>query len=90
MRRSRREERELLVSPMYFARVPERLPELGAVDLIVRRGEGNSEALAYRYDVILRKDTAPATALPWLEAASRRSCGPSWTARFPTGSGSAA
>ncbi|GGU44245.1 non-ribosomal peptide synthetase [Streptomyces coeruleorubidus] len=70
VRRSRREERELLVSPMYFARVPERLPELGAVDLIVRRGEGNSEALAYRYDVILRKDTAPATALPWLEAAS--------------------
>ncbi|WP_328877599.1 non-ribosomal peptide synthetase [Streptomyces sp. NBC_00299] len=70
VRRSRRQERELLVSPTYFARLPERLPELGAVDLIVRRGDGDSAALAYRYDVILRKDVAPAASLPWLEAAS--------------------
>ncbi|MGW7047349.1 amino acid adenylation domain-containing protein [Streptomyces avermitilis] len=70
VRRSRRQERELLVSPTYFARLPERLPEVGAVDLIVGLGEGTSEALAYRYDVILRKDVTPAASLPWLEAAS--------------------
>ncbi|MFG3513205.1 amino acid adenylation domain-containing protein [Streptomyces bobili] len=70
VRRGRRRERELLVSPTYFARLPERLPELGAVDLVVGRGEGDSEALAYRYDVILRKDAEPGAALPWLEAAS--------------------
>ncbi|WP_031086199.1 non-ribosomal peptide synthetase [Streptomyces sp. NRRL WC-3549] len=70
VRRGRRQERELLVSPTYFARLPERLPELGAVDLVVGRGEYDREALAYRYDVILRKDGAPAASLPWLEAAS--------------------
>ncbi|MFD8449198.1 amino acid adenylation domain-containing protein [Streptomyces coelicoflavus] len=70
VRRGRRQERELLVSPTYFARLPERLPELGSADLVLARGEGSGEALAYRYDVILRKEAAPAASLPWLEAAS--------------------
>ncbi|MBQ1098888.1 amino acid adenylation domain-containing protein [Streptomyces sp. b94] len=70
VRRGRRQERELLVSPTYFARLPERLPELGAVDLVVGRGGEGDEALAYRYDVILRKEVASAASLPWLEAAS--------------------
>ncbi|WP_121750074.1 non-ribosomal peptide synthetase [Streptomyces sp. E2N166] len=70
VRRGRRQEPELLVSPTYFARLPERLPELGAVDLVVGRGGEGSEALAYRYDVILRKPVAPTASLPWSEAAS--------------------
>ncbi|WP_031095154.1 non-ribosomal peptide synthetase [Streptomyces sp. NRRL S-15] len=69
VRRSRREERELLVSPTYFARLPERFTGLGAVDVVVGR-ESDREALAYRYDVILRKDAAPAASLTWLDAAS--------------------
>ncbi|MER7795657.1 condensation domain-containing protein, partial [Streptomyces sp. NPDC097640] len=69
VRRRRRQESELLLSPTYFARLTERFPELGAVDLMVKRGVGDNEMLAYRYDVVLTKGaTAPATPLTWQEA----------------------
>ncbi|WP_244967360.1 non-ribosomal peptide synthetase [Streptomyces cacaoi] len=60
VRRRRRQETELLLSPAYFDRLPERFPELGAVDLLVKRGTGDNEMLAYRYDAVLTKGTAPA------------------------------
>ncbi len=71
VRRRRRHETELLLSPTYFARLAERFPELGAVHLMVKRGEGDNEMLAYRYDVVLTKGTtAPAAPHPWLVAES--------------------
>ncbi|MCX4750084.1 amino acid adenylation domain-containing protein [Kitasatospora sp. NBC_01287] len=70
LRRRRRHESELLLSPSYFARLGERFPELGAVDLMVKRGVGDNEMLAYRYDVVLTKSAVTSVApLAWLEAA---------------------
>ncbi|MEU6231853.1 amino acid adenylation domain-containing protein [Kitasatospora sp. NPDC047058] len=70
VQRRRRQETELLVSPSYFTRLPERFAELGAVDIMVKRGLGGNEMLSYRYDVVLTKGaTAPEPAHPWLEAA---------------------
>nr|WP_306432917.1 non-ribosomal peptide synthetase [Streptomyces harenosi] len=71
VRRRRRQETELLVSPTYFARLPERLTEIGAVDIAVKRGTGDNEMLGYRYDVVLTKGAAaPEAELPWLDAAT--------------------
>ncbi|MFJ4187802.1 amino acid adenylation domain-containing protein [Kitasatospora sp. NPDC089509] len=70
VQRRRRQETELLVSPSYFSRLPERFPELGTVDIMVKRGQGGNEMLSYRYDVVLTKGAAaPAADHPWLEAA---------------------
>ncbi|WP_432108394.1 amino acid adenylation domain-containing protein [Streptomyces sp. AA1529] len=69
IQRRRRQETELLVSPTYFARLPERFPAVGGVDIAVKRGVGDNEMLAYRYDVVLTKGAAlPEPDHPWLEA----------------------
>ncbi|MGO4754367.1 methyltransferase, partial [Streptomyces sp. 2MCAF27] len=69
VQRRRRQETELLVSPTWFAGLAERFPELGAVDLMVKRGLGDNEMLAYRYDAVLTKGPAPSgDPLPWLTA----------------------
>ncbi|MGW3569212.1 amino acid adenylation domain-containing protein [Streptomyces sp. NPDC000941] len=69
VKRRRQQETELLVSPSYFARLPERLPQIGSVDIAVKRGTGDNEMLSYRYDVVLAKGAAePAEDLPWLDA----------------------
>ncbi|WP_318196650.1 non-ribosomal peptide synthetase [Streptomyces sp. MCL20-2] len=69
VRYRRRQESELLLSPTYFAQLPERFSVLGAVDIVAKRGVGDNEMTAYRYDVILTKGTAtPTEPLPWLEA----------------------
>ncbi|MFB8047823.1 amino acid adenylation domain-containing protein [Streptomyces rubiginosohelvolus] len=69
VRHRRRQESELLLSPTYFAQLPERFSVLGAVDIVAKRGMGDNEMTAYRYDVILTKGSAtPTEPLPWLEA----------------------
>ncbi|WP_341720548.1 amino acid adenylation domain-containing protein [Micromonospora sp. FIMYZ51] len=71
VQRRRRQETELLVSPTYFARLSERFPELGGVDIMVKRGVGSNEMLAYRYDVVLTKGpAAPVADHPWHDAAN--------------------
>ena len=85
VQRRARQESELLLSPGYFALLPERFPALSAADVLVKRGEGDNEMLAYRYDVVLTKTAGgagehgepgePGAAgadepLPWLEASS--------------------
>ncbi|MBI6547333.1 non-ribosomal peptide synthetase [Xenorhabdus lircayensis] len=49
------QEQELLLSPTYFAQLPERYPEISRVDILVKRGVGDNEMLRYRYDVVLHK-----------------------------------
>ncbi|EFL27597.1 amino acid adenylation [Streptomyces himastatinicus ATCC 53653] len=69
VRHRRRQESELLFSPTYFTGLPELFPELGAVDIMAKRGTGDYEMLAYRYDVVLTKGAGPADeSLTWLEA----------------------
>ncbi|MCC8420185.1 non-ribosomal peptide synthetase [Photorhabdus thracensis] len=48
-------EKEFLLSPTYFAQLPTRYPEIGRVDILVKRGVGDNEMLRYRYEVILHK-----------------------------------
>jgi len=50
-----RSERELLVHPDFFARLGESVPNVGCVDIRVKRGKGSSEMNAYRYDVVLER-----------------------------------
>ncbi|MEV8517149.1 amino acid adenylation domain-containing protein [Dactylosporangium sp. NPDC051484] len=69
--RRRRQETELLVSPTYFARLPERFAGLADVDITVKRGLGGNEMLAYRYDVVLTKGSAgPDAEYSWVSVAS--------------------
>ncbi|MFH8349550.1 condensation domain-containing protein, partial [Streptomyces sp. NPDC018045] len=68
LRWHRRQENELLLSPTYCVGLTERFPELGAVDVLAKRGTGDNEMLAYRYDIVLTKGaTAPAEPFPWLD-----------------------
>ncbi|MEU2912238.1 amino acid adenylation domain-containing protein [Streptomyces massasporeus] len=62
-------ENELLVDPDYFAALRDRLPDLGAVSVRLKRGRHDTELTRFRYDVVLRKrdgrpgpDLAPQTA----------------------------
>ncbi|MFE0729511.1 amino acid adenylation domain-containing protein [Streptomyces antibioticus] len=70
VQRRRQQETELLVSPSYFAGLPQRFADIGSVDIAVKRGTGGNEMLSYRYDVVLTKgqDAAPDNDLPWLTA----------------------
>ncbi|MFD3731735.1 amino acid adenylation domain-containing protein [Streptomyces sp. NPDC058632] len=69
VQRRRQQETELLVSPSYFAGLTDRFPQIGSVDLMVKRGLGDNEMLSYRYDVVLVKGAAaPPEDLPWLTA----------------------
>ncbi|WIM94380.1 amino acid adenylation domain-containing protein [Actinoplanes oblitus] len=69
VQRRRRQETELLVSPTWFARLADRLPDVTGVDVLVKRGTGDNEMLAYRYDVVLTKGaTRSAGPLPWRTA----------------------
>ncbi|MDC9594431.1 non-ribosomal peptide synthetase [Xenorhabdus sp. IM139775] len=55
IQRRLQQEEEFLLSPTYFAQLPTRYPEIGRVDILVKRGVGDNEMLRYRYDVILHK-----------------------------------
>jgi len=48
-------EKELLISPSYFVELKNRFPQIGRVDIHVKRGVGDNEMLRYRYDVVLHK-----------------------------------
>ncbi|WP_097974355.1 non-ribosomal peptide synthetase [Streptomyces sp. gb14] len=68
VQRRRQQETELLLSPSYFVRLPERLGRIGSVDIAVKRGTGDNEMLSYRYDVVLTLGAAAEPDdLPWLD-----------------------
>ena len=52
-------ERELLVDPEYLLRFAAARPEVGAVELMVKRGRHDNELTRYRYDAVLRLGTPP-------------------------------
>ncbi|MCC8367902.1 amino acid adenylation domain-containing protein [Xenorhabdus sp. PB61.4] len=55
IQRRLQQENEFLISPTYFAQLPTRYPEIGRVDILVKRGVGDNQMLRYHYDVILYK-----------------------------------
>lgn len=64
-------EEELLFSPSYFSLLPEKMPEIGRVDILVKEGVSMNEMMRYRYDVVLHKSPVKATAVEkwyrWLD-----------------------
>jgi SAM-dependent methyltransferase len=69
-------EPELLIDPVFFARLPERLPRLGGVEIRPKAGRRVNELSTYRYDVFLHVGAAPdgEPAISW-----RESGGEEWT-----------
>jgi len=61
--RNVRQERELLVDPDYFSSLTERIPDLGGVDIRIKRGRFHNELTRYRYDVVLHKVPTDAVSL---------------------------
>lgn len=58
-KRSRMEE-ELLIDPGFFACLPQHVPDIGHVDIHLKRGSFSNELIDYRYDVTLHVGTASA------------------------------
>lgn len=55
------QEKELVIDPDFFTVLPQHLPEIGRVSVLLKRGHLHSEMLLYRYDVIVHigEQTAP-------------------------------
>ena len=48
-----REEEELLIDPDFFYALPQRFPEIGSVDVHLKRGSYHNELTQFRYQVVL-------------------------------------
>jgi SAM-dependent methyltransferase len=46
-------DKELLIDPGFFHRLRERLPAIGSVEVLLKRGRADNELTRFRYDVIL-------------------------------------
>ncbi|HEY2498363.1 MAG TPA: amino acid adenylation domain-containing protein, partial [Candidatus Angelobacter sp.] len=51
--RAMREESELTVSPEFFVRLPQVLPQISHVEINLKRGRARNELTRFRYDVVL-------------------------------------
>ncbi|WP_172437238.1 non-ribosomal peptide synthetase [Lysobacter enzymogenes] len=65
--RGMRQDKELLLGPEFFRALPQRLANIGAVEILLKRGDADNELNQYRYDVWLhvgpRATSRPAE--PW-------------------------
>ncbi|HEV7515064.1 MAG TPA: amino acid adenylation domain-containing protein, partial [Thermoanaerobaculia bacterium] len=64
------QEEELLLSPVFFAAVRRHLPQIGRVEVQVKRGRHHNELTQFRYDVVLRlagEEEAPPPEPVWLD-----------------------
>nr|BFF05029.1 hypothetical protein GCM10020241_67040 [Streptoalloteichus tenebrarius] len=52
-------ERELLIDPDYFVRLPDLLEDITEVDIRLRRGRQHTELTRHRYDVLLSRAPTP-------------------------------
>jgi pristinamycin I synthase-3/4 len=47
------QEKELVIDPEFFIALREHLPQIGAVDVLLKRGRTDNELTRYRYDAVL-------------------------------------
>jgi amino acid adenylation domain-containing protein/non-ribosomal peptide synthase protein (TIGR01720 family) len=59
-----RQEQELLLDPAFFLALPQLLPQIGQVCLLLKRGRHLTELTRFRYDVVLRKGRRAEPATP--------------------------
>ncbi|HJX21546.1 MAG TPA: methyltransferase, partial [Steroidobacteraceae bacterium] len=66
-----RRETEFAIDPRFFVALPDHLPDVSAVEVLVKRGPTNNELTRYRYDVVLHvRGQAPhsvSESLDWTE-----------------------
>lgn len=64
-----RQEEELTIAPEFFWALPQALPQISHVQVLVKRGTFQNELTQFRYDVILQVGATPAPPLevPWLD-----------------------
>jgi polyketide synthase PksJ len=53
------QEKELLIAPEFFHALPQWLPEIGGVEVLLKRGDAHNELNQYRYDVWLHVGERP-------------------------------
>ncbi|SDY56872.1 amino acid adenylation domain-containing protein [Lysobacter sp. yr284] len=65
--RGMRQEKELLLAPAFFRALPQWLPAIGGVEILLKRGDARNELNQYRYDVWLHvgPQAPQPTATPW-------------------------
>ena len=64
-------ENELSIDPKFFAALQQRLPRIGAVEVLVKRGRSDNELTRFRYDAVLHvgevATTKPEQLIEWGE-----------------------
>ena len=69
-------EKELLIDPEFFTALPSVLPNIGEVQIELKRGQFENELTCYRYDVVLRAGSRMAWQIPqvwqWEDGRSTR------------------
>lgn len=64
MSRAMEQDKELVIAPAFFKRLPARLPAISQVDIQLKRGHSDNELTRYRYDVVLHVGMSAAQVLP--------------------------
>jgi amino acid adenylation domain-containing protein len=69
VRKAVKEEPELVLDPTFFTVLKEHLPEVGHVDIRLKRGRHHNELTQYRYDVVIHVGAveAPEVDAQWLD-----------------------
>ncbi len=63
------QEKELVIDPGLFTTLQRQIPEIGNVDVQLKRGRASNELTKFRYDVVVQKEDAatPPVEIAWLE-----------------------
>jgi amino acid adenylation domain-containing protein len=54
-----RQEKELLIAPSFFRALPQWVPGIGGVEILLKRGDADNELNQYRYDVWVHMGASP-------------------------------
>jgi SAM-dependent methyltransferase/acyl carrier protein len=58
--RAQGQEKELVIDPDFFLALAERVPQIGHVEVLLKRGRSDNELTRYRYDVVIHVGPAAA------------------------------
>ena len=63
------QEEELVIDPVFFHALQQHLPNIGRVEIQLKRGSHHNELTKFRYDVVLHigNDTESSTEIEWLD-----------------------
>jgi 2-polyprenyl-3-methyl-5-hydroxy-6-metoxy-1,4-benzoquinol methylase/acyl carrier protein len=68
VKKSLRQESELVIDPAFFVCLQQQMPEIRRVEINLKRGRTRNELTCFRYDVVLHVgESLPAVECPWLD-----------------------